>query len=101
MVDGVNVNQSLIEAGYTWQYRKYCKDSFCSDWLKLEKYARTSKLGLWTDKVPVPPWEWRKAKRGGKTSRKTASSYTASAGGYHGNVKSHVLHGPNCRHYNC
>ena len=37
LVGGVNVNQSLIATGLAWQYRKYCKESFCSDWLQLEK----------------------------------------------------------------
>ena len=28
-VDGINVNESLVRAGLAWQYRKYCKTSFC------------------------------------------------------------------------
>lgn len=60
MVEGVNVNESLIRAGYAWQYRKYCKASFCRDWLQLEREARVSMRGLWNFvDDPVPPWEWR------------------------------------------
>ena len=29
----------------------------------LEKDARETKKGLWTDLHPVLPWEWRKARR--------------------------------------
>ncbi|WP_136796214.1 thermonuclease family protein [Desulfosediminicola ganghwensis] len=104
MVDGINVNRAIIKAGYAWQYRKYCKESFCKDWLQLEREARVSMRGLWDfSGDPVPPWEWRKGKRSGKSSgEKTNSVYTASAPGtYHGNVKSHVFHDPSCRHYNC
>ena len=68
MVNGVNVNQSLIKAGYAWQYRKYCKESFCNDWIRLENQARNSKLGLWADKHPEAPWDYRKAKRSGTSS---------------------------------
>ncbi len=100
MVNGVNVNQSLVEAGYAWQYRKYCKEAFCNDWIRLEDQARNSKLGLWADANPVAPWDYRKAKRN-NNSRQTASTNTASTGGYHGNVKSHVFHSPSCRVYDC
>ncbi|WP_136798701.1 thermonuclease family protein [Desulfosediminicola ganghwensis] len=103
MVAGLNVNRELIKAGYAWQYRKYCKASFCGDWLQLEREARVSMRGLWDFAVdPVPPWEWRKAKRSGNTSSKTSNTYTAPASeAYHGNVKSHVFHAPSCRHYEC
>ncbi len=101
MVNGTNVNQSLLEAGYAWQYRKYCKESFCDNWLQLESNARVSMRGLWADD-PVAPWDWRKDKRSGNTESKTESAYTASnAGSYHGNVKSHVFHAPSCRVYDC
>lgn len=100
MVNGVNVNQSLINAGYAWQYRAYCKESFCDGWLGLEQEARNSKLGLWVDPNPVAPWEWRKDKRNGNVANSSVST-SASVGEYHGNVKSHVFHSPGCQHYNC
>ena len=96
-----NVNEEIIRAGYAWQYRKYCKASFCSKWLTLEQEARNSELGLWRDKHPQPPWEWRKAKRNGGSSSSTNNFVNSGTGIYHGNVKSHVFHGPGCRHYNC
>ena len=30
----------------------------------LEKEARESRKGLWVDPVPIPPWAYRKARRG-------------------------------------
>jgi endonuclease YncB( thermonuclease family) len=57
--DGSNLNKQIVEAGYAWQYKKYSKDTKYGD---LEAEARTAKLGLWQDKNPVPPWEWRKSK---------------------------------------
>jgi len=100
MVDGVNVNQSLIKAGYAWQYRKYCKEAFCRDWLRLESKARDLRLGLWADANPQAPWDYRKAQRSNSTSG-SITSYAAIPGGYHGNVKSHVFHSPACKDYDC
>lgn len=99
-VNGVIVNQSLIENGYAWQYRKYCKASFCSDWAILERKAKVSRIGMWRDNDPIPPWQWRKGARN-SSYKKTNSKYTASTSGYHGNVRSHKFHSSSCRHYNC
>ena len=95
-VDGVNVNESLIDNGYAWQYRKYCKAKFCNDWLMLEKDAKAAKVGLWKDLNAQAPWDWRK-------DRRTAKNPNADKvkGRYHGNVSSKVLHAPGCKHYNC
>ncbi len=98
-VDGVNVNQSLLTAGLAWQYRKYCKASFCDDWLRLENHARNNGIGLWKDKSPQPPWEWRNEKRTGGNGN--SNNVVGGVGIYHGNKKSHVLHSSRCQYYNC
>jgi micrococcal nuclease len=54
-VDGVNVNEEIIQAGSAWQYRKYCKTSFCNDWLSIEREVKLSRTGLWKYHDPVPP----------------------------------------------
>jgi micrococcal nuclease len=92
VVGGVNVNQRLIGVGLAWQYRKYCKESFCDGWIRLEEKAHKSNIGLWTDQDPVPPWDYRKDKR---------RSNSLSSGGYHGNLKSHAFHSSRCRNYDC
>lgn len=53
-----NVNKELIKAGLAWHYLKYSTDS---SYDKLEAIARQSKIGLWADENPTPPWEWRKS----------------------------------------
>jgi endonuclease YncB( thermonuclease family) len=58
--DESNLNKQIVGAGYAWQYKKYSKDTVYAD---LEDQARRGRLGLWQDKSPVPPWEWRKGKR--------------------------------------
>lgn len=55
--DGTNVNKKMVEAGFAWWYRKYSSDE---SYGKLEAAARKAKRGLWADKNPTAPWEWRK-----------------------------------------
>jgi micrococcal nuclease len=100
-VGGINVNEEIIRAGYAWQYRKYCKEGFCDDWLKVEGKARNAKVGLWGDSDPVAPWDWRKGARNSNFTESTNHRHATATGGYHGNTKSHVFHSPICRHYNC
>ncbi|MGD9577955.1 MAG: thermonuclease family protein [Syntrophorhabdus sp.] len=96
---GTFVNEEMVRNGYAWVYRKYCKRSFCSDWLTLERQARQNRLGLWKDKDPIPPWDFR---HGNKSSSSPPESPAyVHAGGYHGNVRSHVFHKPGCGGYNC
>ncbi len=110
LINGENLNEQIVASGNGWVYRKYCTADYCNDWLKLEKAARDAQIGLWEDKNPQPPWEWRAEHRNGNGSGDNVSVVTSStaviagAGGgviYHGNVRSHVFHGPSCRDYNC
>ena len=59
-IAGKCLNEELVKAGYAWQYRKYCKESFCRRWLEFETTARQNKLGLFADPDAIAPWDWRK-----------------------------------------
>jgi micrococcal nuclease len=61
LLDGTNVNHTLVEDGWCWWYRKYAPGDTVLE--KLEKEAREGKKGLWADPQPVPPWEWRKQRK--------------------------------------
>ncbi len=52
-----NINKLLVEKGYAWHFKRYSSDSSYAD---LERLARKHNKGLWKDKNPIPPWEWRK-----------------------------------------
>jgi endonuclease YncB( thermonuclease family) len=60
--DGTNVNHTLVEEGWRWWYRKYAPGDAVLE--ELEKAARVAKKGLWADPAPIPPWIYRKARRG-------------------------------------
>lgn len=55
-----NLNKELVRNGLAWHYKRYSKSANYAD---LETAARKKKIGLWRDKDPVAPWNWRKSKR--------------------------------------
>lgn len=59
--DGINLNQELVGAGLAWWSRKYAPND--RKLKALEAGARAAKRGLWADKNPIPPWEWRRGER--------------------------------------
>lgn len=59
--DGAVAQEELLKAGLAWVYVQYCKG--CTQLAALQEEAQKSKVGLWQDREPVPPWEWRKRKK--------------------------------------
>jgi len=51
-----SLEESLLQAGLAWWFRKYSKDKKLG---QIEQEARTAKRGLWADASPTPPWVWR------------------------------------------
>ena len=54
-LDGKDINAQMVANGYAWAYRKFSKK-----YTAQESKAKSQKLGLWQDKEPTPPWEWRR-----------------------------------------
>ena len=58
--NGGSLNRQLIRDGYAWHYKKYSKSALLAN---LENEAHMNKVGLWQDKEPIAPWDWRRGKR--------------------------------------
>ena len=61
--DGTDTCLEQINRGMAWHYKQYAKEQSEVDrasYSAAEMTARTNGAGLWQDKSPVPPWEWRK-----------------------------------------
>lgn len=61
--DGTDICLEQINRGMAWHYKQYAKEQSAVDranYSAAELTARTNGVGLWQDKFPVPPWEWRK-----------------------------------------
>lgn len=62
-MNGVDINLEQIKAGMAWHYKQYANEQSPQDrenYEIAEFNAKIRRLGLWNDKNPVPPWEWRK-----------------------------------------
>lgn len=55
-----NLNKELVRNGLAWHFKRYSNNLVYAE---LEILARKKKIGLWQDKNPVEPWNWRKFKR--------------------------------------
>lgn len=50
------INQELVDDGWAWHFKKYSTSAELAD---SEVRARKASLGLWADKSPVAPWDFR------------------------------------------
>lgn len=55
-----HINREMVLDGMAWQYRQY---NTSKELVDAESDARKARSGLWVDKAPVPPWEFRKQQR--------------------------------------
>jgi endonuclease YncB( thermonuclease family) len=60
LVDKRDINLEMLEEGMAWHYKKYDKNKRLSE---AEESARVAKKGLWQDRDPDPPWDWRKERK--------------------------------------
>jgi endonuclease YncB( thermonuclease family) len=68
MLASLDVNLVQVKRGLAWHYKKYQGEQSSADqqsYAAAEIEARQVQAGLWRDAEPIPPWDFRKAKRGG------------------------------------
>lgn len=69
LVDGRDLNLIQVESGMAWHYKAYRREQSLIDrnlYDAAEVDARAAGRGLWRDADPMPPWNFRKEKRGGQ-----------------------------------
>jgi endonuclease YncB( thermonuclease family) len=69
-VKGIDVGLRMIELGLAWHYKQYANTQpreEAASYAMLENASRAAKRGLWRDLdtavPPMPPWDWRRAKK--------------------------------------
>jgi endonuclease YncB( thermonuclease family) len=63
LVNGMDANLEQIKRGMAWFYAKYQNEQSVQDRLdyaSAQDDAQKNHLGLWADKSPIPPWDFRK-----------------------------------------
>ena len=55
--EAIYINAKLIKSGNAWVYKTYRENTYL---MNLENFAKDNKLGLWKDKSPIKPWDFRK-----------------------------------------
>lgn len=58
---GQDVATSQVRSGMAWVYDRYSRPD--SPLYALQAEARAARRGLWADGAPIPPWEWRRARK--------------------------------------
>ena len=59
----LNANVEQLRRGMAWHYRRHAGEQSRADRIlyeEVERSARKRKAGLWKDKDPTPPWDYRK-----------------------------------------
>jgi endonuclease YncB( thermonuclease family) len=57
-----DANLEQLKAGMAWHYKQYAMEQSPADraaYSAAEENAHAARMGLWAEKLPVPPWEWR------------------------------------------
>lgn len=57
---------AMVSIGMAWWYRAYASEQTPQtrgQYEFAEQEARARRAGLWADREPVAPWDWRKASR--------------------------------------
>lgn len=65
-IDGDDVARRMVADGMAWHFTRYSDDESLAT---AERDARTAQRGLWADRDPMPPWEWRATERERKKPR--------------------------------
>jgi endonuclease YncB( thermonuclease family) len=61
-VDGVDANLEQVREGSAWVYTQYLGELPIADrkrYVEAERLAKAEHRGLWRDRNPEPPWQWR------------------------------------------
>ncbi|MDG1453972.1 MAG: thermonuclease family protein [Methylophilaceae bacterium] len=63
LLDSKDINLEQVKRGLAWHYKQYEREQEVGDralYAQEEYLAQKDNLGLWKDKNPIPPWDFRK-----------------------------------------
>lgn len=66
LLNGQDINFEQVRRGMAWHYKAYANEQSPEDrslYDAAEVEARQARRGLWADRTPVPPWDFRQQGR--------------------------------------
>lgn len=54
-LNGIDINAQMVKDGLAWAFVKYS-----NRYIKEQEYAKENKIGLWSGKQIIAPWDFRK-----------------------------------------
>ena len=72
LVSGQDINLQQVRNGMAWHYKKYENEQDVEDrsrYAHEEFEAQRDKVGLWRDKDPVAPWDYRQTLKNTRASK--------------------------------
>lgn len=55
-----NINLEMVKRGMAWAYKQYSRDPI---YLQEQEKARARRVGLWADRNPIEPSQWRRQEK--------------------------------------
>ena len=96
---GVDVNEEQLRRGMAWVYDKHVTERGL---YVIQDEAKAKKLGLWADRNPTPPWEWRRTRERATPGTDASNSTAGGSCKIKGNISSHgerAYHVPGQKYY--
>jgi endonuclease YncB( thermonuclease family) len=59
-LDELDVNLEMVKRGYAWAFVRYLRNPYTKSYVAAESEAKGAGLGIWHDRDPEPPWNYRK-----------------------------------------
>ena len=107
----VLVEKVMLDSGCVWHFRQYSDDATLQS---IEDSAKKRKVGLWKQKNPMPPWDYRQKRRGGYATEKliddkpvkeqsnpSSGIQQNKSNEYWYNPATSVYHRPSCPYWGC
>jgi endonuclease YncB( thermonuclease family) len=69
LVDGIDANLEQVCSGMAWCYTRYLSQApaeIQASYRQAQAEAWKQQRGLWSERDPIPPWEYRRAARQAK-----------------------------------
>lgn len=80
-LDGQDVGLRQIEAGMAWHFKQYDYEQTMEErkkYAQAQQKAQSEKLGLWEDKNPTPPWDFRNGTKSKEPDKNDVTSEAAA-----------------------